>query len=326
VPDIPDSADPKNRDREVVRAPGSIQPFGFLLAVTSGWEIVQASANLEDHLGIRHERAIGRPLSDLIGSGTLHGLRNRLAVIRGPDMAERLFGIALSEGGPPFDVTLHLGDQGILIEAEPSQAGNQGGSTMSVRSMMARLDKAASLDAFLREGARQARALTGYDRVAICRFDEAGTGEMVAEALAVGIASLLGQRFPATDAALEERALHLRNPFRIVADVDAEPVPILPEGDTQGRPLDLSVALLRAASPLHAEHLRRTGVSASLSIPLVVGGRLWGLVACHHRSPRLPSFERRSTAELFGLMFASRLESRELRLALESEKARRGKG
>ncbi|WP_454853862.1 GAF domain-containing protein [Rhizobium binxianense] len=315
-----------NSGRELVRSPGMIQPFGFLLAVASDWEIVQASANLEAHLGIRHGKALGRPLSGLIGSGTLHSLRNRLAVIRGPDMVERLFGVAFSEGGPPFDVTLHLGDQGILIEAEPSQAGNQSGSTMSVRSMMARLDKAATMEAFLREGARQARALTGYDSVTICRFDEAGGGEMVAEALGVGIASLLGQRFPATDAALEERALHLRNPFRIIANIDAAPVPVLPEGDKHGRPLDLSVALLRAASPLHVEHLRHTGVSASLSIPLVIDGRLWGLVVCHHRSPRLPSFERRSMVELFGLMLASRLESRELRLALDLEKARSGNG
>lgn len=326
MPDIPDRADPMNCDKELVRAPGAIQPFGFLLAVTSDWEIVQASTNLEAHLGIRHDKVIGRPLSGLISSRTLHGLRNRLAVIRGPDMMERLFNVAFSEGGPPFDVTLHLGDQGVLIEAEPSQAGNQGGSTMSIRSMMARLDKAATLEAFLREGARQARALTSYDRVAICRFDGAGTGEMVAEALGVGISSLLGQHFPATDIALKERALHLCNPFRIIADIDAAPVPILSEGDKHGQPIDLSVALLRAASPLHVEYLRRTGAAASLSIPLVVDGRLWGLVACHHRRPRLPSFERRSMAELFGLMLASRLESRELRLALESEKARRGDG
>jgi light-regulated signal transduction histidine kinase (bacteriophytochrome) len=77
--------------------------------------------------------------------------------------------------------------------------------------------------------------------------------------------------------------------------------------------------MLRSVSPIHIEYLKNMGVQASLSISIVVDGKLWGLFACHHYSPRLPSFERRSTAELFGQMFASRLESRERRTALEYE-------
>src|SRR6201999_501963 len=65
------------------------------------------------------------------------------------------------------------------------------------------------------------------------------------------------------------------------------------------------------------------GVQASMSISIVVDGRLWGLFACHHYSPRCPAFQRRSVAELFAQMFASRLESRERREVVEYERKAR---
>lgn len=190
--------------------------------------------------------------------------------------------------------------------------------------MMSRLDHTETLEAFFREGARQARALTGFDRVMVYRFDEGGSGEVVAEAARAGIGSFLGLHYPASDIPVQARALYLRNLFRIIADVDAVAVPILPQLDEHGRPLDLSMSVLRSVSPIHIEYLKNMGVGASLSISIVVDGRLWGLFACHHYGPRLPSAQSRSTAELFGQMFASRLESRERRLALDYEtKARR---
>jgi light-regulated signal transduction histidine kinase (bacteriophytochrome)/CheY-like chemotaxis protein len=153
----------------------------------------------------------------------------------------------------------------------------------------------------------------------VYRFDESGAGEVVAEAARAGIGSFLGLHYPASDIPVQARALYTRNLFRIIADVDAVSVPVLPERDAYGRPLDLSMSILRSVSPIHIEYLKNMGVGASLSISIVVDGKLWGLFACHHYSARLPSFERRTVSELFGQMFASRLESRERRLALEFE-------
>jgi light-regulated signal transduction histidine kinase (bacteriophytochrome) len=61
------------------------------------------------------------------------------------------------------------------------------------------------------------------------------------------------------------------------------------------------------------------GVKASMSVSIMRGGRLWGLFACHHYSPRLPSFAHRSAAELFGQMFSLMLESRERREVADYE-------
>ncbi|MBW9117799.1 GAF domain-containing protein [Rhizobium cauense] len=319
-----EKVDLTNCDREPIHRLGAIQPFGFLIVASTDWLVVRASANLEQFIGISHHDVLGQPISKIIHSPTMHVLRNRLTIMRGPDVVERLFGVTLSENGPIFDIAIHISDGQVVIEAEPSQDGTQGGSTMSIRSMMARLDQADTLEAFFREGARQARALTGFDRVMVYRFDDSGSGEVVAEAARAGIGSFLGLHYPASDIPVQARALYIRNLFRIIADIDAPNVPILPELDEHGRPLDLSMSILRSVSPIHIEYLKNMGVGASLSISIVVDGKLWGLFACHHYSARLPSFERRTTAELFGQMFASRLESRERRLALDFEtKARR---
>lgn len=308
-----------NCDREPIHHLGTIQPFGFLLTLSSDWLISRASVNIDVFLGIPLKQALGRPLTELFTQQAVHTLRNRLAVIRGADTVERIFGLVLRDGGSAFDIALHLAGSVIVIEAEPSLEKHDSG-TMSIRSMTSRLDQAEALETFFREGARQTRALTGFDRVMIYRFDEKGAGEVVAEAARPGIGSFLGLHYPASDIPVQARALYLRNLFRIIADVDAPPVAIAPQEDEYGQPLDLSMSVLRSVSPIHIEYLKNMGVSASMSISIVVEGKLWGLFACHHYSPRLPSFERRSTAELLGQMFASRLESRERRIALDYER------
>lgn len=313
-----------NCDREPIHQLGSVQPFGFLLAVSSDWIVTRASANLAEFLGITHSEAVGRPVSSIIVPEALHALRNKLATLRGPDTVERIFGITLTSDPQRFDVAVHVSHGQVIIEGERCNEGQSSAPSLSIRSMMSRLDQTETLEAFFREGARQARALTGFDRVMVYRFDDSGSGEVVAEAARPGIGSFLGLHYPASDIPVQARALYLRNLFRIIADINAAPVPILPELDEHGLPLDLSMSVLRSVSPIHIEYLANMGVGASLSISIVVDGKLWGLFACHHYSERLPSAESRSTAELFGQMFASRLESRERRLALDYEtKARR---
>nr|WP_064248301.1 HWE histidine kinase domain-containing protein [Rhizobium leguminosarum]OAP93600.1 two-component system sensor histidine kinase/response regulator [Rhizobium leguminosarum] len=311
--------DLSNCDREPIHQLGSVQPFGFLLAVSSDWIVTRASANLTEFLGVAQADAIGRPVISLITPEALHTIRNRLTTLRGPDIVERIFGIALTPDQNKFDLAVHLNGGEVIIECERSQEDRRDAASLSMRSMMSRLDHTETPEAFFREGARQARALTGFDRVMVYRFDESGSGEVVAEAARAGIGSFLGLHYPASDIPVQARALYLRNLFRIIADVDAVPVPILPQLDEDGRPLDLSMSVLRSVSPIHIEYLKNMGVGASLSISIVVDGKLWGLFACHHYGPRLPSAQSRSTAELFGQMFASRLESRERRLALDYE-------
>ncbi|MCW2350184.1 HWE histidine kinase domain-containing protein [Sphingobium sp. B12D2B] len=299
-----------NCDREPIHILGTIQPFGFLLAVSADWMIGRVSDNIAAFTGKSADALLGSKLTDLITPAAQHDIRNRISMLRGSDSVERLFSQPLFDDGKLYDVAVHFSGNSIVIECEPALE-DPGEAATLVRTLMSRLAQADTLTSFIRESARQVKAITGFDRVMVYRFDAEGSGEVVAEALSAGVDSFLGLHYPASDIPAQARQLYVRNPFRIIADVNAEPVPIVPQTDPSGAVLDQSLCLLRAVSPIHVEYLRNMGVSASLSISIIVEGKLWGLFACHHYQPRLPGLAMRTAAELFGQIFSLMLESRE---------------
>ena len=311
------SVDLTNCDREPIHILGAIQLFGGLIAVTSDWLISRVSANIANYVGRDARELLGKPLAGLLTDQGVHDLRNRATLLRHSGAVERMFGMNLIEGQPPFDVAIHLSGRLLVIEFEP--ASQTADATSVVRGMIHRLDETEGMASFLHQAARQVRAVTGFDRVMIYRFDETGSGEVVAEARNSTVDSFLGLHYPASDIPAQARALYLRNIFRIIADVSAEEVPIIPELDGSGQPLDLSMSVLRSVSPIHIEYLKNMGVGASLSISIVVEGKLWGLFACHHYAPRLPGFTDRTAAELFGQIFSLKLEARERQITSEYE-------
>lgn len=302
-----------NCDREPIHELGAIQPFGFLIALSPDWLVKRASANVDTVFGRSADDILGTPAAEHLGEEAVHTIRNRLTLLRGADAVERVFGVKIPTAGGTrrHDFALHMVGDTIVIEGEESSATPLGDTASTIRAMMSRLDHAEGLTELYREGARQVRALTGFDRVMVYQFDQDGAGTVVAEAARSGIGSFMGLRYPASDIPAQARRLYIRNPFRIISDIGAQAVPIVPRLDERGAPIDLSLSILRAVSPIHIEYLTNMGVGASLSISIIVDDKLWGLFACHHYSPRRPDFERRSVAELFGQMFALKLESRE---------------
>lgn len=171
----PPVVDLTNCDKEPIHILGAIQPVGFLMALTADWMVVRVSLNIETFTGRSAEDLLGKPIQDVLSHKAVHDLRNRSAILRGPDAIERLYNCILTEGGDAFDVALHYSGGQLVIEAEPA-SGEHGDATGMVRSMIVRLDQAADFDAFYREGARQIRALLGYDRVMVYRFAQDGSG------------------------------------------------------------------------------------------------------------------------------------------------------
>ena len=293
-----------NCDREPIHAPEGIQPIGFMLVVAADW-IVQRAANTAAFIGHAPQAVLGKPLADIVSADAMRLLRERVRRLRKADAMERVIDIALVDGQPPFDLALHMVDGSIVVEAEPSLSTRVDSAGM-ISATIARLSGEPDVSALLRDGAEWFRDLVGFDRVMIYRFSRDGSGEVVAQSLKDGIDGFLGLNFPATDIPKQARALYLRNRFRIVADVQREPAPLV--SHPQAKPFDMSMALYRAVSPIHLEYLRNMGVCASLSVSLVVEGEMWGMLVCHHYSPRLPGFAARSTAELFGHLFSLQLE------------------
>ncbi len=317
------NVDLTNCDREPIHVLGIIQSFGFLIALDTNWNVARVSANVAQFTGFAPDRMLGRPVTQFLTDKSMHAIRNRLTMLRGPDAVERLFSQTLLDDETLFDVAVHMAGDTVVIEAEPASDEDLEAAAV-VRGMVNRLGQAEGMAMFLREGARQVRAITGFDRVMVYRFDEQLSGGVVAEVLRPGVDSFMGLHYPATDIPAQARKLYVRNVFRVIADIDAVPVPIVPQLDEDGAALDQSLSVLRAVSRIHIEYLKNMGVGASLSISIVVDGKLWGLFACHHYSPRLPSFASRTAAELFGQMFSLMLESRERREAAEYETRARG--
>ena len=297
-------------DQEPITRLERIQSFGFLLALSRDWVILRASANLERMLGIEPRAAIGHALDSWVDCESLHDIRNRMAGLLVSGGIERIYGVPLVKGRGPFDVAVHYAGDTLVFEGEPAGLDKSRDAASLVRSMVARLKVQPSLDAFHRDAARQVRALTGFDRIMIYRFLADGAGEVIAEVAKAGAESFLGLHYPASDIPTQARALYLKNSFRIIADVSATTSPLISADAGSVEPLDLSLALTRAVSAIHIEYLRNMGVAASLSISIIVEGRLWGLIACHHDTARLPTFVTRTAAELFGQMYSMGLESR----------------
>jgi light-regulated signal transduction histidine kinase (bacteriophytochrome)/CheY-like chemotaxis protein len=288
-----------------------VQPFGFLLGVSREWFVVHASENVANFLGKPATDLLGKPLTDIFSPEAIHAIRGRLQLLSGPDAVERLFRVNLRPDGPQYDIALHSTKQAIFIECEPSSPTESVEPITLVRTMLARVQNAQTFDKFCNEAARQLRALIGFDRVMVYRFDQDDAGEVVAESVRPDLMKFLGLHYPASDIPKQARILYTRNWLRIIPDIHSVPSPIVSEASQSKEPVDLSMSMLRSVSPIHIEYLNNMGVGASLSVSILRQGKLWGLFACHHMGPLHVSYERRSAAELFGQMFALLLESRE---------------
>lgn len=303
--------------REPIHQVGAIQPHGVLLSVSMpDWTVRHASANAGTLFEVETSALIGESLRDYIEDHVLEQISHTVAesYLGAPSVLAARGNVgALAQ---VCEVSAHAAESLVHVEIEPQPARSV--STMTARAMISRLAHQGDPDEFDRSVVQQVRQLTGFDRVMLYRFRADGAGEVVAEDAHADMEPYLGLRFPASDIPRQARHLYLRNRVRLIADSSAVPVPVLPPAHPDGSPLDMSQHVLRSVSPMHLEYLRNMGVAASMSVSVVAGGRLWGLIACHHRTPCALSPRVREQAELFGLFVSMRIAAREQEAALAS--------
>jgi light-regulated signal transduction histidine kinase (bacteriophytochrome)/CheY-like chemotaxis protein len=306
-----ETVDLTNCDREPIHVPGSVQPFGFLLTLLSDFTICMASDNVGRFLGTDVADLLQRPLTDVLTETAVETIRSRVDHLGGPDATERMFGVELQAGKPPYDLSIHFSGAYLVVEAEPSVIEPGVNSGELVRLMLERIRKTRGMADLAQEAARQLKVLTGFDRVMVYQFQPDGSGEVIAEAAEAELERFLGLHYPASDIPRQARVLYQRNWLRIIADVNSTPAALTSTATHNAGLLDLSMSVLRSVSPIHIEYLRNMGVAASMSVSILREGKLWGLFACHHYSPRYISFEKRTACELFGQMFSWIVEGRE---------------
>jgi light-regulated signal transduction histidine kinase (bacteriophytochrome)/CheY-like chemotaxis protein len=317
-----DAVDLTNCDREPIHIPGSIQPHGCLIACDiSGAVILHHSENVASMLGIEGE-INGWRLEDLVGGDAAHSLRNALATSDDPARPALRHALRLPSG-KSFDVSLHRHDTKVIVEFEP--ASNDTDQPLEVaRMLISRIRNMTSIDRLTENAARLMFAMLGYDRIMIYRFEQEGAGKVISEYKRRDLESFKGQYFPAADIPKQARSLYVKNTIRVISDVDNNRVAIFPQFGEDGKPVDLSFSHLRSVSPVHCEYLGNMGVAASMSVSIVVDGELWGLIACHHYSPKALSMPQRIAAETFGEFFSLHLSTlKQKQLAEAASQARR---
>ncbi len=308
-------ADLSNCEREEIHLAGSIQPHGALLVVSEpDHRVIQASANAAEFLNLR--QVLGMGLADLDGDLLLRILPHLDPTSQGMPIAVRC---RIGRPGAEFDGLLHRPPEGGLV-IELERAGPPVDPSRQIASALDKIRSASSLRALCDEAATLLQDRTGYDRVMVYRFDDEGHGEVFSERRKPDLEAFLGNRYPATDIPQMARRLYERTRVRVLVDVNYDPVPLQPRlSPLTGRDLDMSLCFLRSMSPIHLQYLKNMGVGATLVISLVVGGKLWGLVACHHYEPRFIHFELRAVCELLAEAIATRIAALESFAQSQSE-------
>ena len=309
------SVDATNCDREPIHIPGAILPHGALLVLDADTlEILQAAGDTSGLLGVPLQALLGQSAAMLFRPdqvATLRALSATLGLTRPRHLLDPTMRIAPDR---PLDVSLHRSDGSLVLEFEAAEITDQYAADplAGVQEMVRDFDSVASTHALCQLAAERVRNVAHYDRVLVYRFMQDDSGWVFAESREAHLEPFLDLHYPAADIPQQARALYVKNWLRLITQVNYDPAPLTPVNNPRtGRPLNMSQAILRDVSAIHREYLRNMGIDASMSISIIRSGKLWGLIVCHHNSPRRLPRHLRAVCELFGSMFSLQLEARE---------------
>jgi len=307
-------------ESERVHQIGQIQSHGamLVLAMDAARTVLQASENIQAFLNVPLNDVLQKSLLDFLGEGQKNALEKLMSGLPKQPLVTGQFTIWRDAKAVELNARIHQSAETYVIElTEETDARQQEllmESFLAVQRGLWNQQLETNLFEYCELAAEMTRNLLGFDRVMVYRFDSSWDGEVIAESCAQGLDSYLGNRFPAGDIPPQVRQLYTINHVRMIADVNAESVSLVPQLNPRtSLPLDMSHAMLRSFSLVHVEYLRNMGVRASLSISLMQNGRLWGLIACHHTAPKIVSNDIQRLAELISTTVSVKLSSIEER-------------
>ena len=305
----------QNCASEPIHQIGSIQPHGaaLVLDLTNDYKIVQTSENIGDFIGISHDVILGNTLATLVDEASFNRVVAMIKVAEKHNVAVGKLNFDCKNVWQEFNVHLYKSNRLYVLEFVIDNEENFDNAKVAIQLLEMQksqflTDSVASITEYLNQITHFVREITGYDSVMVYRFDDNWNGEVICQSRVEASPSYLGAHFPASDIPAQARRLYTINSVRTLADIDAIPVAITSVfNQTTGEALDMSYSALRSLSPIHIEYLRNIGVQASMCISLLQNGRLWGLIICHHKSPKRVSIAMRETA-----IFISKLASEKI--------------
>ncbi|KAI7757057.1 LOW QUALITY PROTEIN: hypothetical protein M8C21_021039, partial [Ambrosia artemisiifolia] len=279
-----------------------IQPFGCLLALDEKtFRVIAYSENASEMLtAVSHVvPTVGEHPGIGIGIGT-----DVRTVFAGPSANALFKALKFGEvsllnpilvhcktSGKPFYAIIHRVSGSLIIDFEPVMPGEApttaAGSLQSYKhaaKAISRLQSlpSGSIERLCNTMVQEVFELTGYDRVMAYKFHEDDHGEVVAEMTKPRLEPYLGLHYPATDLPQAARFLFMKNKVRMICDCRAKSVKVVQDNKLKS---DLTFC----------------------------GKKLWGLVVCHHTSPRFVPFPMRYACEFLAQVFATHV-NKELEL------------
>lgn len=294
-----------------------VQPHGWLMMLDAGdRRLVQAGANLPALLGIPVEQALGRTIADLLGPIAARALDRAIAQA-GADAIGPV-PLRVDRGGQKLRLIAHghWDAGGLVLEMEPAtRLGDAGMINAGFGAAIRRYRHIGDIGDLAQSVVQDLRRLTGYDRALFVRMVDQGPVQVLATATAPGADAGADIGFVPLRP-LETSLLEL-NRARVVFDMQAEPVPLVPAVNPQtGAPVDLSRASLRQPTRLFQGHALRRDVRGVLAVTLLVGGRLWGYLWCESNDAYAVSPSIRALCEALGEIVAAQVAALEERAAV----------
>jgi light-regulated signal transduction histidine kinase (bacteriophytochrome) len=306
-----------NCDREPIHIPGSIQPHGVLLVLREpDLQIVQVSQNTADLLAIAPSELLDSPLGNFVETSHLQGIQ---ACLEGnfEHLNPLPLTVTASNHAPQFfNGIVHRAPSGeLVLELEPCLTPwkqNFFQFHHQVKNTLTQIQTTRDLTQLCNLIVQEIRAITGFDRVMVYRFNEQGDGTVIAEERQPHLEAYLGLHYPDTDVPKQAKHLYTLNWLRLIPDVNYQPSPLLSSDPiTASHPLDMSYCVLRSVSPIHVEYLQNMGVSATMVISLIHQRQLWGMIACHHYTPKFVPYETRTICEFLGQLMSTEIATKE---------------
>ncbi|MCC8409296.1 GAF domain-containing protein [Mucilaginibacter sp. UR6-1] len=285
-----------------------IQDYGFLLVIKpENLQIIQCSENLAVLLQLQPRDLISKSLNELTDADQLDKIRQRLN-----DEVQAKAPMTFDLHGHQMEILIHAKDGYVILEMEKKVSTDRAFTQAfeEVKLAIARLEACTTAEEVSRVGITEIRKITGFDGVMMYRFDEDWNGTVIAEEKVPELEHYLGHTFPASDIPRQARQLYLKNPYRLIPDRTYKPISLYPIVNPVTRTFtDLSDSNVRGVAAVHLEYLKNMQVMASMSIRVIYHGELWGLIACHHITPKYLSLEVCSICELLSSIISARIES-----------------
>lgn len=310
-------------DKEPIHLLGGVQPHGVMVVVDAdGYRVQRVSANVEAIFGLKVDDILGKSLLGIIAQSQRKELQAKLSNTAKNYANPIGIALKLPEGRKSFDCIGHAKNGNIILEFEnpndhaPSYSIGVSEHYELTQNCLAYISDCDSVANAARYICQQVRTATDFDRVMFYRFADDGHGEVVGEAKREDLEPFLGLHYPATDIPKQARILYSRNWIRLIQDVDAQPVALAPQSEEL---IDMSDCVLRSVSPVHIQYLKNMGVRASMSVSLMNGQELWGLIACHHYAgPKFVPYTNRLSC-----VYLAQLVSAQMITKLKHEKSER---